>query len=254
MARVASSRVPTASFRPACCSALGELSRGLRLGVILQTDGAIDWTAATRAVRAAHRLLETGDVAGLQLRLASVHDHSGLQALERIPDSFGGLGRPRCGVRARRGGSSCRSHLPGIVAGSIFTFSLTLGDYITPSWSAARTRLHRQRRSTQRRLAGNLPFAAALAMVPIVIMIVYLRRARLGAFEALVMETAGEGAWLLRLWVALVLLFLFVPIAIVLLYAFNVQHPELADRRPVHEMVLESPGMTRRSAPAGGFR
>ena len=77
--------------------------------------------------------------------------------------------------------------LPGLVAGSIFTFSLTLGDYITPTLiGGASSQVHRQVVFSSVGVANNVPFAAAFASVPVVIMAVYLIVARrLGAFEAL---------------------------------------------------------------------
>jgi putative spermidine/putrescine transport system permease protein len=77
--------------------------------------------------------------------------------------------------------------LPGVVAGSIFTFSLTLGDYITPVLvgGAGSTFIGNVVYSNVG-IANNVPFAAALATVPVAIMAVYLLIARrLGAFEAL---------------------------------------------------------------------
>jgi putative spermidine/putrescine transport system permease protein len=75
---------------------------------------------------------------------------------------------------------------PGIVAGSIFTFSLTLGDFITPLLvGGSSSQFIGNVIYSNLGTAGNLPFAAALATVPIVIMVVYLLGARaLGAFEA----------------------------------------------------------------------
>jgi putative spermidine/putrescine transport system permease protein len=108
-------------------------------------------------------------------------------ALERVPDSF---------LEASRdlGASAWTTFrrillplaLPGVVAGSIFTFSLTLGDYITPLLAGG----------ASSQFIGNVvydsigtqqtPFAAAFAAVPLVVMGVYLLIARrLGAFEAL---------------------------------------------------------------------
>jgi putative spermidine/putrescine transport system permease protein len=76
--------------------------------------------------------------------------------------------------------------LPGIVAGSIFTFSLTLGDYITPVLIGGGTSFIGNVVYSNIGIANNVPFAAALAMVPIAIMAAYLLIARrLGAFEAL---------------------------------------------------------------------
>ena len=75
--------------------------------------------------------------------------------------------------------------LPAIVAGSIYTFSLTLGDYITPTL-VSNTKFIGNVVYDFMGIAGNQPFAAAYAMVPVTIMLVYLLIARrLGAFEAL---------------------------------------------------------------------
>jgi putative spermidine/putrescine transport system permease protein len=73
--------------------------------------------------------------------------------------------------------------LPAIVAGSIFTFSLTLGDYITPALVSNNQFIGNVVYSN---ITNNLPLASAFATVPIMIMIVYLLIARrLGAFEHL---------------------------------------------------------------------
>lgn len=76
--------------------------------------------------------------------------------------------------------------LPGIVAGSIFTFSLTLGDYIIPQIVGSSRLFIGQAVYTHQGTAGNIPLAAAFTVVPIVIMGFYLWGARkLGAFNAL---------------------------------------------------------------------
>jgi putative spermidine/putrescine transport system permease protein len=76
--------------------------------------------------------------------------------------------------------------LPGIIAGSIFTFSLTLGDYIIPQIVGTSSYFLGQVVYTQQGTAGNIPLAAAFTVVPIVIMAVYLAIAkRMGAFDAL---------------------------------------------------------------------
>jgi putative spermidine/putrescine transport system permease protein len=76
--------------------------------------------------------------------------------------------------------------LPGIVAGSIFTFSLTLGDYIIPQIVGNGRLFIGQVVYTQQGTAGNIPLAAAFTVVPIVIMGLYLWGARkMGAFDAL---------------------------------------------------------------------
>jgi putative spermidine/putrescine transport system permease protein len=76
--------------------------------------------------------------------------------------------------------------LPGIVAGSIFTFSLTLGDYINNQLTGgAGSTMIGNVIASNVGVANNIPFAAAFAMIPIAIMAVYLLLAkRTGAFEA----------------------------------------------------------------------
>ncbi|WP_197507471.1 ABC transporter permease [Mesorhizobium sp. AA23] len=76
--------------------------------------------------------------------------------------------------------------LPGIVAGSIFTFSLTLGDYIIPQIIGTSRLFIGQAVYSQQGTAGNIPLAAAFTVVPVVIMGFYLWGAkRMGAFDAL---------------------------------------------------------------------
>ena len=76
--------------------------------------------------------------------------------------------------------------LPGIVAGSIFTFSLTLGDYIIPQIVGTSRLFIGQVVYIQQGTAGNIPLAAAFTVVPICIMGIYLWAAkRQGAFDAL---------------------------------------------------------------------
>jgi len=76
--------------------------------------------------------------------------------------------------------------LPGVVAGSIFTFSLTLGDFIIPQVLGNSRFFIGQAVYSYQGTAGNIPLAAAFTMGPVVIMIVYLLVARrLGAFDAL---------------------------------------------------------------------
>ncbi len=76
--------------------------------------------------------------------------------------------------------------LPGLIAGSIFTFSLTLGDYIIPQIVGTSTYFLGQAVYTLQGTAGNIPLAAAFTVVPIVIMGIYLAIAkRMGAFDAL---------------------------------------------------------------------
>ncbi|MEH7830174.1 ABC transporter permease [Gemmobacter denitrificans] len=76
--------------------------------------------------------------------------------------------------------------LPGVIAGSIFTFSLTMGDYIIPQIVGTSARFIGLAVYQLQGTAGNIPLAAAFAVVPILIMLVYLWIAkRMGAFDAL---------------------------------------------------------------------
>ena len=76
--------------------------------------------------------------------------------------------------------------LPAVVAGSIFTFSLTLGDFVAVNIVGGKTQMLGNVICANVGAANNLPFAAALACIPVVIMIVYLLVARrAGALESL---------------------------------------------------------------------
>ena len=106
--------------------------------------------------------------------------------LERIPDSLleasGDLGA-KSATTFRR--VILPLVFPAVVAGSIFTFSLTLGDYITPPFVSSATFVGNVI-SSNVGVAGNQPLAAAYAFVPAVVMTIYLLIARrLGAFDAL---------------------------------------------------------------------
>ena len=106
--------------------------------------------------------------------------------LERIPGSF----LEASSDLGARGAMTFRRiilplALPAVVAGSIFTFSLTLGDYITPVLVSNSQFIGNVVYNSQG-VAGNVPFAAAFATVPVIVMGVYLLVARrLGAFDAL---------------------------------------------------------------------
>jgi putative spermidine/putrescine transport system permease protein len=108
-------------------------------------------------------------------------------ALERIPDSYIEASRDL----GAHGWTTLRRvilplALPGVVAGSIFTFSLTLGDYITPSLVGNVDFVGNVIYRNVLGLTNNLPFAAAYATVPLLVMAIYLALAkRTGAFEAL---------------------------------------------------------------------
>jgi putative spermidine/putrescine transport system permease protein len=105
--------------------------------------------------------------------------------LERIPDSL-------ISASEDLGASPWRTFrrvvlplvFPAVVAGSIFTFSLTLGDYITPSLVSPDTQFIGN--VVFSNITNNLPLASAFATVPIVVMVAYLLIARrLGAFQHL---------------------------------------------------------------------
>ena len=109
-------------------------------------------------------------------------------ALERIPHSF---------IEASRdlGASGFATFrrvvlplaLPGVIAGSIFTFSLTLGDYVTPLLAGgSSSQFIGNVVYSSVGISNNVPFAAAFATVPLIVMAIYLLIARrLGAFEAM---------------------------------------------------------------------
>jgi putative spermidine/putrescine transport system permease protein len=155
--------------------------------VILQPNGPVDWlgqSVGTGALR-----LGFSDASGwvvftylwLPYMILPVY-----ASLERLPGSL-------LEASADLGGRSLATFrrvtlpltLPGLVAGSIFTFSLTLGDYITPPLVMDSQFIGNVIYNAQG-VAGNIPLAAAYAFVPVLIMAVYLWLARrAGAFEAL---------------------------------------------------------------------
>jgi putative spermidine/putrescine transport system permease protein len=107
--------------------------------------------------------------------------------LERLPDSL-------LEASADLGGRAGRTFrgvvlpilVPSIFAGSIFTFSLSLGDYITVQIVGGKTQMIGNLVYANVGAANNLPFAAAIACVPVLIMVVYLSAVRRsGALEEL---------------------------------------------------------------------
>jgi putative spermidine/putrescine transport system permease protein len=108
-------------------------------------------------------------------------------ALERVPPS---LIEASSDLGAKPG-QSFRNIIfplafPGVVAGSIFTFSLTLGDYIIPGIIGSSRFFIGQAVFAHQGTAGNIPLAAVFSVVPIVIMAIYLYLAKkMGAFDAL---------------------------------------------------------------------
>ena len=190
MARVATNRVRSLLFMavllPLWASYLARIYAWI---VILTKDGTLNW-----AFR--HLGLPQPNIGYTNTAMWLVFSYIWLPfmiipvytALERIPDSLveaaGDLGAHD--LRAVRDVVMPLA-LPGIIAGSIFTFSLTLGDFITPLLiGGTNSNLIGNVIYDNIGTANNLPFAAALAIVPIVIMTAYLLGARaLGAFEAM---------------------------------------------------------------------
>jgi putative spermidine/putrescine transport system permease protein len=190
MARVAAPRTRqllfTAVLLPLWASYLARVYAWI---VILQKGGTLSWTLARLGLGGVN-------IGYTNIAMWLVFSYIWLPfmivplygALERIPDSL----LEASGDLGARNWRTLRSvvlplALPGVVAGSIFTFSLTLGDFITPLLvGGASSNFIGNVIYANLGTAGNLPFAAALAVVPIVIMIVYLLGARaLGAFESL---------------------------------------------------------------------
>jgi len=165
------------------------LARVYAWRLILNSNGLLNWTL--------HKLgLPSANIAYTNTAMWIVFSYIWLPfmilpvyaALERIPHSYIEASRDLGG----KGFRTLRSvilplALPGIVAGSIFTFSLTLGDYITPVLvGGASSQFIGNVVYDSVNQSSNLPFAAAFAVVPLCVMGVYLLIARrLGAFEAL---------------------------------------------------------------------
>jgi putative spermidine/putrescine transport system permease protein len=190
MARVASRRVQTLLFAavllPLWASYLARLYAWI---LILNHSGLLNWSLQSIGLPAAN-------IGYTNVAMWVVFSYIWLPfmiiptyaALERVPDS---LLEAAADLGARRWRAVRDVVLPlvvpGLAAGSIFTFSLTLGDYITPILvGGASSQFIGNVVYSNIGIANNVPFAAALAMVPIAIMAVYLLLAkRLGAFEAL---------------------------------------------------------------------
>ena len=152
---------------------------------ILQGNGILEWALTPFGVEAPGlgQLLNSWVVLSyLWLPYMILPIYAGL---ERIPES---LLEASADLGARNGTTFRRVIVPmvfpALVAGSIFTFSLTLGDYITPDLVSDAKFIGNVIYDNSS--LGNLPLAAAYSLVPIVIMIAYLLVARrLGAFESL---------------------------------------------------------------------
>jgi putative spermidine/putrescine transport system permease protein len=189
MARVASSRTRTFLFvailLPLWASYLAKVYSWL---LIFTHNGFLDWGLGKVGLHQVHLIYTNWAVftvfcyLWLPFMIIPVY-----AALERIPPSQIEASQD-LGARTWRTTRSVMLPLalPGIVAGSIFTFSLTLGDYITPLLVGGTSATFMGNIIyTNIGIANNVPFAAAMALIPIAIMAVYLLGARaLGAFEA----------------------------------------------------------------------
>jgi putative spermidine/putrescine transport system permease protein len=188
MARIASPRTRTALFvailLPLWASYLAKVYSWL---LIFTHNGFLDWSLGKLGVGQVHLIYTNWAVftvfcyLWLPFMIIPVY-----AALERVPASQIEASQD-LGARTWRTTRSVLLPLtlPGIVAGSIFTFSLTLGDYITPLLvGGTSANFMGNIIYSNIGIANNVPFAAAMALVPIVIMAAYLLGARaLGAFE-----------------------------------------------------------------------
>ena len=169
--------------------------------LLLAKEGAVSWLAQQlHAGWLLESLLTTPGIGGSSLSFSTLGTFTVfvymwlpfmvlpiMAAVERIPGSFieasADLGAPP-GTTFWK--VILPLALPGVAAGSIFTFSLTLGDYIIPQVIGDSTQYIGQVVYRQQGVAGNVPFAAAFSLVPIAVIAAYLWLAkRLGAFDAL---------------------------------------------------------------------
>ncbi len=175
--------------------------RALAWRLVLSEGGVLLWFLEKVGLDGAVRLLLEAPVIGGPTLIASktsliiVYTYLWLPfmilplitALERVPGSYleaaGDLGA-RPGMTFRR--IVIPLAKPGLVAGSIFTFSLTLGDFILPNMFGGSEYILGQMVYVQQGVVNNDPLAAAFTLVAMAIMVVYLLLARrAGAFEAL---------------------------------------------------------------------
>ncbi|MES2717070.1 MAG: ABC transporter permease [Pseudomonadota bacterium] len=168
--------------------------------LLLAKEGAISWLAQqTSTVWLLDALLSLPAIGGPSLSFSAIGTFLVfvymwlpfmvlpiVAAVERIPasclEASADLGAPPSTTFLR---VIAPLALPGVAAGSIFTFSLTLGDYIIPQVIGDSSNYIGQVVYKQQGVAGNVPFAAAFSLVPIVVIGAWLWLARrLGAFDA----------------------------------------------------------------------
>jgi putative spermidine/putrescine transport system permease protein len=189
MARVAPPRVRTLLFVLVLLPLWSSyLARIYAWRLILSNDGALNWGLGGLGLPHQHIAYTNWAIwvvfsyVWLPFMILPIY-----AALERIPDSYLEASRD---LGARNWTTFRRVilplALPGVVAGSIFTFSLTLGDYITPILVGNTQFIGNVVYRNVLGLTYNLPFAAAFATIPLAVMGIYLVLARrAGAFEAL---------------------------------------------------------------------
>ena len=189
MARIASGRSRTLLFVAVLLPLWSSyLIRVYIWRLILNEDGVLNWTLGKAGLPHLHLAYSSWAVwivfsyVWLPFMILPIFG-----ALERIPHSY---------IEASRdlGASGWATFrrvvlplaLPGVVAGSIFTFSLTLGDYVTPLLAGGGSQFIGNVVYSSVGISNNVPFAAAFAAIPVLVMAIYLMIARrLGAFEAL---------------------------------------------------------------------
>ena len=189
MARIANPRTRTLLFVLVLLPLWSSyLARIYAWRLILAQDGALNWSLAKVGLPDQHWAFTNTAMwivfsyVWLPFMILPIY-----ASLERIPDSY---------IEASRdlGASNWTTFrrvilplaLPGVVAGTIFTFSLTLGDYITPILVGNTQFIGNVIYRNVLGLSNNIPFAAAYGTIPLVVMAIYLVAARrTGAFEAL---------------------------------------------------------------------
>ena len=202
MAKVASPRVKAVLFMAVLMPLWSSyIVRVLAWRQILNSDGVVTWVAGkVNMVWVIDRVLDAPVVGGADLTTSFAGQYVVFlyiwlpymilpvqAAFERVPNSLleasGDLGARQMTTFRK---VSWPLGLPGIVAGSIFTFSLTLGDYIIPQLVGPSKPTIGLAIYQFQGVAGNLPLAAAYTAIPMIIMAIYLTIARrMGAFEAL---------------------------------------------------------------------
>ena len=155
---------------------------------LLQLDGALEWLLSFESIGGSSLALSPIGMFIVFVYIWLPYMIIPIQtALERVPgtllDASSDLGaRPLQTFRR----VILPLSFPGVIAGSIFTFSLTLGDFIIPLAIGNSKFFIGQAVYSYQGTGGNVPLAAAMTMGPVVIMVVYLLIARrLGAFDAL---------------------------------------------------------------------